>query len=178
MSFNLAAFQQMQKDYFADYVTVEIINYTGDRNPVGGADQGVNIDIGEVNSFDLVIRNTGMINLTNVDVKVTAYHGKVSGTFSGWVNLIGSQWIGPWATTWVTRKFNLAPLMGVFLKHETSGGNLFGYRADSTTGGTDNTRLVETLLMARIYRGTMNLGITLSQGQGPQDTFEDAIQRP
>ena len=100
MPFDQAAFQQNLEDYLNDYVTLEIVNYTGDVNPIGGANQGVNIDVGEVNSFDLKIANDGDLGLLNVAVDIFAQRGRISGSFSGFAWLAGSQWMDPWDTSW------------------------------------------------------------------------------
>lgn len=178
MPFDQNTFQQMLDDYLTENVTIKIVDYTGDTNPIGGASLGVNVDVGETNSFDLRFTNNGNLGLLNVIVRVTSRRGRVSQNFSGLVNLAGSQWMAPWSNSMEVRPFNLAPNQTYLHRHAMSGGNLFGYVADEPTGGTDNNRDVETLLTATIIQWQPDMNnFILNVTKGPQDIWRNFIQR-
>ena len=178
MPFDQTAFNQMLEDYLNDNVELSIVDYSGDTNPIGGAALGVNIDVGETNSFDVRIKNNGSLGIINMAVRIKSHRGRVSGTFTGIVNLAGSQWSTPWTTNWVSRKFNVGPNSTLLLRHEMSGGYLFGYVADEPTGGTDNDRDIETLLEASVAYWQPDLNtLIMKPTDGPSDEYKNFIQR-
>jgi hypothetical protein len=176
MAFDQAAFEQMLSDYLTDRVSLEIVDYYGDVNPIGAGSQGVNLDVGETHSFDLRIRNTGPIRLLNVIVRLTARHGGISLSFFGLVNVAGAHWLPPFGPSAMVRPFHLDPFQDLLLKHSASGGHLFGYKLQEPTAGTDNNREVETLLTATIESWEPDLG-SISAIKGPQALYRNFIQR-
>lgn len=177
MAFDEKAFKDMVENYLINCVELEIVDYIGVKNPIGSASLGVNIDVGETNSFDLRITNNGPLGLRNIVVRISSRRGKVTQSFSGLVDASGSHWTGPFLTSTDVRPFDLDPHQTHLLQHEVSGGPLFGYNAEETTGGADNARDVETLLSATIIKWDPYLKMVLGTVNSPTATFESFIQR-
>jgi len=178
MPFDMNSLTQSLEEYLVQNVTIKIINYIGDTQPIGGVDQGVNFDVGETHSFDLQYANNGNLGILNLIANVKCKHGKLSTTFSGLSNLAGSQWTEPWNSSLDVRPCNLGPNETITWRHEQSGGHLLGYQLTSPTGGSDNNRDIETLLTAKIIRWQPDLqNLTLGTKRGPIDILESFIQR-
>lgn len=179
MPFDMVAFEQSLHDYMANNFTIKIVDYYLDTQPIGGADQGVNFDVGEIHSFDLEYTNNGDLAILNLVSRVTCIHGRLSQSFSGFSSMAGSQWVSPWLPSIDVRPFHVGPNQSIKLRHETSGGQLFGYRLDEPTGGTDNNRDIETLLTATVKSWQPDLQnlVLAPRKDAPQAVLRSFIQR-
>lgn len=177
MAFDEQIFKDLIENYLSNCVDLEIVDYVGKQNPVGPESLGVNIDVGETNSFDLRITNKGPLGLRNIVVRVASRRGKVTQSYSGLANEAGSHWTDPFLTSTDIRPFDLDPRQTILLQHDASGGPLFGYNAEETTGGADNARDVETLLTATIIKWDPFLKMDLEVANSPTATFDSFIQR-
>jgi len=172
------SYRELFTEYLKNNIVLKIINYSGERNPIGGRDQGSNFDVEEVHSFDMKIENKGDLGIVNMALLVSARHGRISGSFSGLGNVAGSHWIAPWRKNWTTRRFNVKPKETVFLKHETSGGHLFGYALDETTKVTNGHYDTEDLITAIVASWQPDINnLVLKPKDGPSDKLAGFIQK-
>lgn len=173
-----SGYKELFEEYLNNQVTLKIIDYTGDRNPIGGRYQGVNFDVGEVHSLDIKIENRGDLGIINMVLEVLSNRGRISGSFSGHVNVAGSHWIGPWNKNWVSRKFNIKAKETITLRHERSGGHLFGYALDEPTNGSSGHYDTEDLLTTRVasWQPAIN-SLILKPKVGPMNKLTGFIQR-
>lgn len=171
-------FHELLEEYFKTQVELKIIDYIGDTNPIGDRNLGVNFDTGEVHSFDIKIMNKGDLGILNMALIVSANHGQISGSYSGHVNIVGSHWIPPWNKNWISRKFNLKAKETLVLKHEHSGGNLFGYALKEPTKGSGGKYETEDLLHTKVaYWQPDFKNLILKPEDGPSDKLRGFIQR-
>ena len=176
MSFDIDDFNQALESYLEDCVSLEFERSNID-NPIAGGSLGPNIDVGEIRSFNIRVTNSGPLGMLNVQIRVTSFHGQLSQSYSGFTSLAGSHWLGPFQTPIVVRAFNLGP-NDTYVHDGSQGRYLFGYNAQSTTGGSDNDRDIETLLIARIEDWQPDFrNVELTAGEGPKFTYDNFVQR-
>ena len=172
------SYRELFEEYLNNQVVLEIIGYSGGTNPIGGRDYGLNFDTGEVHAFDIKIQNKGNLGIVNMALMVSANHGRISGSFSGLANVAGSHWIAPWRKNWTTRRFNLKAKEAIWLKHEHSGGKLFGYAIDEPTPGSGGHYETEDLLTVRVAYWQPDINsVVLKPKDGPSDILTSFIQR-
>ncbi len=172
-------FQALFEEYLINQVELKIIKYIGGDHPRGGKKLGSNFDTGEVHSFDIKITNKGELGILNMALSISANHGKISGSYSGHVNIVGSHWISPWNKNWISRKFNLKAKKTIILQHERSGGHLFGYSIqEPTKGGGGGSYETEDLLIAEVayWQPDVN-SLMFKPKNSPSDKLRGYIQR-
>lgn len=178
MKANENGYKELFDEYLKNQIELRIVNYYNETHPIGGKNTGLNFDTGEVHSFDIEIKNKGDLGIVNMALRVRARRGRISGSFSGFVNLAGSHWIAPWYKNWLSRKFNLKPKETVTLKHEVSGGSLFGYALDEPTQGSGGRYETEDLLTAEVALWQPDIrNLTLKPKDGPVNKLTGFIQR-
>lgn len=115
-------------------------------------------------------------------MEVNCIHGKLNQTFHGLASSF-SRWDDfKWQEKILLRPVNIAPNQTFIIKHESSGGHLFAFKAEEPTGtpasGGEIGHGIETILSARIaYWEPVMASFPMKPDDGPKDTFEAFIQR-